>query len=142
MIRLVADASVTVKWFVRDSVEEEDVEPAVDLLIGVGSNHIELIQPPHWMAEVIAVLSRLQPHLVDDAIDVLEVMQIPIASDGKVYKLASELASSLNHHLFDTLYHALAIREKATLVTADQRYFRKSKQCGSICLLSDFKIET
>ena len=142
MIRLVVDASVSVKWFVRDSLEEENVEPAVDLLIGVGKNHIELIQPPHWMAEIVAVLSRLQPHLVDEAIDLLDVMQIPTVSDGNVYKLASHLAIELNHHLFDTLYHALAIHENTILVTADQRYFRKSKQRGSICLLSEFRFDT
>ena len=88
------------------------------------------------------MLSRLQPHLVDEAIDLLDVMQIPTVSDGNVYKLASHLAFELNHHLFDTLYHALAIHEKAILVTADQRYFRKSKQRGSICLLPEFKFES
>ena len=138
MIRVVVDASVAVKWFVRDSNEEKDVAPAVDLLIGVGKNSIELIQPPHWMAEVTAVLSRLQPDLADDAIDLLDAMEIPTTEDSNLYKLASHLAAGLNHHLFDTLYHALAIQEKATLVTADLRYYRKSKQHGSICLLADF----
>jgi len=138
MIRLVVDASVAIKWFVRDSIEEEDVEPAVELLVGVGNNRIELIQPPHWMAEVAAVLSRLQPHLADDAIDLLDAMQVSTASDSSVYKLPSHLAVVLKQHLFDTLYHALAIHQKAMLVTADQRYFRKSKQYGSVCLLSAF----
>ena len=142
MIRLVVDASVSVKWFIRGSIEEEDLEPAADLLVGVGKNRIELIQPPHWIAEVAAVLSRLQPHLADDAIDLLDAMQISTTADNSVYKLASHLAIELSHHLFDTLYHALAIGEKATLVTADQRYFRKSKHHGSICLLSDLKLET
>ena len=138
-MRLVVDASVAVKWFVRDSNEEKDVTPALDLLIGVGKNSIELIQPPHWMAEVTAVLSRLQPDLADDAIDLLDAMEFPTTGDSNLYKLASHLAAGLNHHLFDTLYHALAIREKATLVTADHRYFRKSKRHGSICLLADFE---
>ena len=142
MIRLVVDASVAVKWFLRDSNEEKDVSPALDLLIGVGKNSIELIQPPHWMAEVTAVLSRLQPDLADDAIDLLDAMEIPTTEDGNLYKLASHLAAGLNHHLFDTLYHALAIQQKATLVTADHRYYRKSKQRGSICLLADFEFET
>lgn len=142
MIRLVVDASVAVKWFLRDSNEEKDVAPAVDLLIGVGKNSIELIQPPHWMAEVAAVLARLQPDLADDAIDLLDAMEIPTTADSNLYKLASHLSAGLNHHLFDTLYHALAIQEKATLVTADHRYYRKSKQRGSISLLTDFEFET
>ena len=142
MITLVIDASVAVKWFVRDANEENDVTPAVDILAGIGKNSIELIQPPHWVAEVAAVLTRLQPDLTDDAIDLLDVMEIPIKAESSVYKLASHLATKLNHHLFDTLYHALALQENATLITADYRYFRKSINHGSICMLANFELET
>jgi predicted nucleic acid-binding protein len=133
---------VAVKWFVRDSDEEKDVTSAVDILIGIGKNNIELIQPPHWMAEVIAVLARLEPDLTDDAIDLLDALEIPSSAESDVYKLASHLATELNHHLFDTLYHALALQENAMLITADHRYFRKSINHGSICMLADFNIET
>ena len=142
MIKLVIDASVAVKWFVRDTHEEKDVTSAVDILIDIGKNNIELIQPPHWLAEVTAVLARLQPDLTDDAIDLLDTMEIPTSAESNVYKLASHLATELNHHLFDTLYHALALQENATLITADRRYFRKSINHGSICMLADFDIET
>jgi predicted nucleic acid-binding protein len=142
VIKLVVDASVAVKWFVRDSNEEKDVTSAVDILIGIGKNNIELIQPPHWMAEVIAVLARLEPDLTDDAIDLLDALEIPSSAESDVYKLASHLATELNHHLFDTLYHALALQENAMLITADHRYFRKSINHGSICMLADFNIET
>ena len=142
MIKLVIDASVAVKWFVRDTHEEKDVTSAVDILIDIGKNNIELIQPPHWLAEVTAVLARLQPDLTDDAIDLLDTMEIPTSAESNVYKLASHLATELNHHLFDTLYHALALQENATLITADHRYFRKSINHGSICMLADFDIET
>lgn len=142
MIKLVVDASVAVKWFVRDTNEEKDVTSAVDILIDIGKNNIELIQPPHWMAEVTAVLARLQPDMTDDAIDLLDAMEIPTSAESNVYKLASHLATELNHHLFDTLYHALALHENAMLITADHRYFRKSINHGSICMLADFDIET
>jgi len=141
MTRLVIDASVSIKWFVR-SENEGNVPKAVEILKGIGDNRISIIQPPHWMAEVTAVLSRLQPDLANDAIDLLDVMEFPTTGDSNLYKLASHLAAGLNHHLFDTLYHALAIQEKATLVTADHRYYRKSKQHGSICMLVDFDFET
>jgi len=142
VIKLVVDASVAVKWFVRDTNEEKDVTSAVDILIDIGKNNIELIQPPHWMAEVTAVLARLQPDMTDDAIDLLDAMEIPTSAESNVYKLASHLATELNHHLFDTLYHALALHENAILITADHRYFRKSINHGSICMLADFDIET
>ena len=142
MIKLVVDASVAVKWFIRDTQEEKDVTSAVDILIGVGRNSIELIQPPHWMAEVIAVLARLQPDLTNDAIDLLDAMEIPIRAESSDYKLASHLAMELNHHLFDTFYHALALQENATLLTADHHYFRKSVDHGSIFMLTDFDFDT
>ena len=141
MIKLVVDASVAVKWFIRDIEEEKDVISAVDILISVGRNNIELIQPPHWIAEIIAVLSRLQPDFTNDAIDLLDAMEIPIGAESSVYKLASQLAIEMNHHLFDTLYHALALQENATLLTADHRYFRKSVNHGSICMLEDFDFD-
>jgi len=142
VIKLVVDASVAVKWFVQDSNEEKDVTSAVDILRGIGENNIELIQPPHWMAEITAVLARLQPDLTEDAIDLLDAMEIPTGAQSSVYKLASRLATELNHHLFDTLYHALALQENATLITADHRYFRKSVNQGSVCRLEDFNLET
>ena len=142
MIKLVVDASVAVKWFIRDPHEENDVTSAVDILVGIGKNSIELIQPPHWITEVTAVLARLQPDLSDDAIDLLDAMELPTRAESSVYKLASHLATELNHHLFDTLYHALALQDNATLITADRRYFRKSVNHGSICMLADFNIET
>ena len=101
-----------------------------------------MLRPPHWMAEVTAVLARLQPDLSDDAIDLLDAMEIPTRAESSVYKLASHLATELNHHLFDTLYHALALQENATLITTDHRHFRKSINHGSICMLADFDIET
>jgi len=42
------------------------------------------------------------------------------------------------HHLFDTLYHAVALEEGARLVTADAAYFAKAKDLGGIELLADF----
>ena len=45
---------------------------------------------------------------------------------------------ALDHHLFDTLYHAVALEEGATLVTADAAYFAKAKNLGGIELLADF----
>ena len=44
----------------------------------------------------------------------------------------------LNHHLFDTLYHAVALEEKATLVTADRKYYDKARRMGSILMLEEF----
>ena len=55
------------------------------------------------------------------------------------YSTALDLAMRHQHHLFDTLYHAIALQTLgATLSSADQRYYDKAKVEGQITLLSDW----
>ena len=52
-----------------------------------------------------------------------------------------DLAVRYQHHLFDTLYHAVALHTPgAVLVTADERYYNKTRLEGQIYLLADFKL--
>jgi predicted nucleic acid-binding protein len=48
------------------------------------------------------------------------------------------LAIDLGHHLFDTLYHAVALESEACLVTADDRYHRKAEALPGIRHLRDW----
>ncbi len=51
-----------------------------------------------------------------------------------------ELARRLDHHLFDTIYHAVASSiPGAVLVTADRPYFAKARHLGHIAWLADFR---
>lgn len=56
----------------------------------------------------------------------------------EMLKLASRLSSQLSHHLFDTLYHALAIEINGIFITADEKYFNKACSFGHIQLLADY----
>jgi hypothetical protein len=52
-----------------------------------------------------------------------------------------DLSIRLGHHLFDTFYHAAALRTPdATLLTADRSYFDKAHDEGRIVLLSQFAL--
>ena len=52
---------------------------------------------------------------------------------------AVELAARHQHHLFDTLYHAVALEtEGALLVTADAGYLRKAARDGQIISLAQW----
>jgi predicted nucleic acid-binding protein len=136
--RIVVDASVVIKWLLPDRADQADSERALALLSGIQEGTLEAIQPPHWLAEVAAVLARLTPNTVDDDISDLYAMQLPVLDTPGIYLTACELARSLGHHLFDTLYHAVALEmEGALLVTADERYYRKASARGSIALLSN-----
>ena len=56
----------------------------------------------------------------------------------ETYATALDLAVRHRHHLFDTLYHAVALHTPgAVLVTADERYYNKARLEGQIALLAD-----
>ena len=59
----VVDASVAVKWFVAGdwALQEDHVDNALALLQATAQGSIQLLQPPHFLAEVAAVLARLKP---------------------------------------------------------------------------------
>ena len=122
----------------RDPALEADFEKAVRLLRGIRAHEIEVIQPPHWMLEVASVIVRARPQRVSLMLGILSTL--PFTESGLLasYRKAAEIAIRLNHHLFDTLYHAVALEERATLVTADQAHFGKAKDLGKIELLADF----
>ena len=138
-MKLVVDASVAVKWFLPESSREQDADRATTLLHAVREGRVDLVQPPHWLAEVAAVITRLRPEIAAEAIDLLDAMEIETTADAELYKRASDLAKKLNQHLFDTLYHALALANDALLVTADDRYLRKARALGKVVALSEWK---
>jgi predicted nucleic acid-binding protein len=134
-LKVVLDASVIVKWVLPDSDDEADIPRALDLLAAIRSGDVEPLQPPHWLAEVAAVVTRLRPEIAETTLDLLDAMELPVAADLMIYKRASRLAADLDHHLFDTLYHAVALEREATLISADGRYFRKATHLGAIVAL-------
>ena len=98
----------------------------------------ELFAPAHWTAEVAAVLARIEPSIIDDALVFLDDMRPIAVSSMPLLKRAADMSVALNHHLFDTLYHAVALEEGATLVTADEVYYDKAKDLGAIVPLAEF----
>lgn len=135
------DASVAVKWFAEGdwARREDDIEPALEILKASTRGTLDFYQPPHFLAEVAAVVSRLKPEQAQQYIDDLAQLNITWAAPTVAYTKAIELAHQLDHHLFDTLYHAVALSVPgAVLVTADRRYFDKARHLGQIAWLADF----
>lgn len=141
-MRLVVHASVAVKWIFPDPVIEPGADRAVALLTSIKNGGIEVVQPPHWLLEVIAVVTRLNPAASMQAIGLLEALELSVCDDVGILRRAARLAGELQHHLFDTLYHAVALERGATLVTADQRYASKAGALGHIVLLDEFVLDT
>ena len=137
-MRCVVDASVAVKWFFQSVPDETDVDAALDLLRANRDGSADFHQPPHFFAEVAAVLARKKPDEARADLDDLLEIDCRIIDDAAIHQTALDLAVSLDHHLFDTLYHAVALHTpRAVLVTADRRYFTKAQPIGRILLLGD-----
>lgn len=92
MIRLVADASVAVKWVLPER-PEADAEAALDLLAGIRDGALELVEPVHWVAEVAAVVVRLRPAAAKQALALLEALDFDVEGERETYELACDLAT-------------------------------------------------
>ena len=138
---VVVDASVAVKWFLHDNPDEPHTDLALRLLEKSVLGLLPMVQPGHFVSEVVAVLARLKPNDAhDDLFDLLNIRHRTLTS-LETYTTALDLAMRYQHHLFDTLYHAVALHTPgAVLITADARYHAKAKSEGQICLLADFSL--
>lgn len=139
---VVIDASVVLKWLLEDPDAEADTARASELIRRVLSGEEEAVQPVHWLAEVSAVLSRLSPDSAVQDVEMLHSLELPVRDDTAIYRRASQLAIELKKHVFDTLYHAVALETQgAMLVTADERYARAAAHLPSVMLLSSWSAD-
>ncbi len=136
---VVLDASVVLKWLLEDPAREPDTEKAFALIESVVSGRLEILQPVHWLVEVAAVAARLVPQTAVADVEMLAAFEFPTTDNPTVIRRATSLAIETNHHLFDTLYHAVALEHgDALLVTADERYYEKARNYGTITALRDW----
>jgi predicted nucleic acid-binding protein len=117
----VVDASVAVKWF----VSEVHTEKAERLLDGSWV----LLAPDLLYAEVTNILwKRVRGGLMDSeearvALETLLVFPLRVFPSSPLSLAALEIAVQTDRTAYDSPYVALAVREGAPLVTADQRLY-------------------
>lgn len=137
---VVLDASVVLKWLLEDPSREPDTDSALALVESVVRGNLEVLQPVHWLAEVAAVIARLTPRTAVRDVEMLAAMEFPTSDGPDIIRRATFLAVEADHHVFDTLYHAIALEhDDALLVTADDRYFGKAKRFGRIIPLREWQ---
>jgi predicted nucleic acid-binding protein len=136
---VVLDASVILKWLLEDPARESDTGRAAAVIQSVVQGDLEILQPIHWLIEVAAVAACWTPKTAIQEVEMLAPMQLPTIDDPHVIRRATVLAIETGAHLFDTLYHAVALEhEDALLVTADDRYRRKAARYGKSASLRDW----
>ena len=121
MTRYVVDASVAVKWLVK--------EPLSDRAARLLAPGISLLAPDLLFVEAANALWAMRQRgdigdaEFDEAVETLKTA--PILAPRRLAHLlpaASRLAADLGHPVCDCFYLALAISEQAPLVTADSRF--------------------
>ncbi|KAB2835779.1 MAG: type II toxin-antitoxin system VapC family toxin [Candidatus Brocadia sp.] len=131
----VPDASIILKWVLED--EENNRDEAMVLLRGWVAQEHEFVVPSLWLCEVGNVLGLKRPKDAEKLLKILleyEFTEMKITKD--VTSIAFALMKEYRGVTFcDTIYHAVAIRNKGTMVTADKTYYTMAKDKGSILLL-------
>jgi predicted nucleic acid-binding protein len=146
-MKLVVDTSIVAKIFIA----EPDRDLAVKVFDGTIASKTLILAPSLMLFELnnVFVKNCMAGAEYDDAIS--ELMRwigdghlTVRAPDEDLLRAAATIASMDTRgqgHIssFDATFHALALRENATFLTADAAYVRKTQTLiGHVILLSDF----
>lgn len=135
---LVPDASVLLKWILR-SEDEPDRDRALALKAAWLEDACELVVPSLWVFEVGNVLGLKHP---DTAGALLRAMLDLGLREEAPHGYADVIVGLMRTHkvtFYDAAYHALAIRHRGTMLTADRAYVKKAARAGHVKLLNDWR---
>jgi predicted nucleic acid-binding protein len=119
---VVVDASVALKWVLDN---EDGSSRAIDLI-----ETESLIAPDLWLIECTNVLvMKVRRGLITAeearaALASIEATPVRIVPARAHVAAAQAIALELNKGAYDSLYLAVAVSERATMVTADAAFFR------------------
>jgi len=123
---LVVDASVAVKWLLR-----EDHRPIALLLQDrYVSGEVVLLAPLLLLLEVGNVLAKrvrrgeLQPAVAQSCFAELLADAPVLVESGEIAESAFRLALAHQQPIYDCLYLALALDRRCDLITADEKFYR------------------
>ena len=124
MASLVVDSSVAIRWFVKDMDYQNQ---ALNVLSRVLVNEFQIFAPDLIYAEIGNIVwklrrfQNLKPENAQKAIESFSAMNMTVVSNVPLLKDAYNIATQYNRSVYDSLYIALAQREKCTFVTADEK---------------------
>lgn len=127
---LVIDASIAVKWLLD--------EPKSDVARKLAGSGEALVAPELILAEVGNALWRKYAQGIIPSRQAIAALERLPDTFNKLVSLAPlrmsaiELALELQHPIYDCFYLALAERERAPLITADERLIRAARQAKTV----------
>jgi len=122
-VSLVVDASIAIKWVIPEVLSDEADR--------VRDGEDDVLAPDLLLVEVANALWRktsakeISPREASAAFDLVRQSGIDLRPTGPLVPRAMDVARRLDHPVYDCVYLALAEREHATFVTADQRLLRR-----------------
>ncbi len=137
---IVVDASVAVKWFLKEDYSDN----AITLL----TLEHKLVGPTLAIYEVTSALVRafrrddidieLATACRDRWLHTVKTNVLRLELDHRDLIRGSEIASTIKHSFADCVYLAMAERFDVPLVTADTVFFEKVRhEFGRVCLISN-----
>jgi len=133
---IVVDASVAIKWFVRNEPLGAEAEQVLDAIERDPSAYAV---PELFMNELLAVLCRLslrEPVPVKEALALVEALGWHRVGNGhELLALAADFAIKWNLSGYDAIYAALAALTNGVWLTADARAVRRVGNQGIVQLL-------
>lgn len=133
---IVLDASVAIKWFVRD---EPLGAEARQVLADIENDPAPFIVPELFMNELLAVLCRLpgsRPSQVQEALALVASLGMARVGNGsELLSLAARFAGSWRLSGYDATYVALAALSDGVWLTADARAARRIGTPGLVRVL-------
>ena len=92
MKRIVVDASVAIKWLVPHKPEEADIGKALALFEQIACQDRLMVQPTHFIPEVMAVIARLEPDYADRLFMAVSNLEMTIENNATMYQTAIRLS--------------------------------------------------
>jgi predicted nucleic acid-binding protein len=136
---VVPDASVVLKW-VLPSEDEPYADNALQLRSAIVDSTVYALVPPLWIYEVGNTIARRFPGHAQgwmSALTKFALEEVPASKPWLTKTL--ELVQVHDVTFYDAAYHALAIVNGGTFVTADSRYAAKTASSGSVLLVGDWR---
>lgn len=136
-IAFVADASVLFKWLTK---EKEYLEQALMFKEDFIRKKFNIIVPTYCFSELCNAIYLKHPNLA------MQFYSYLLLSGIKEYHLNLNLVNIAFQLMgqypcisfYDAFYHALAINKGVTFITADEKYYKKTRKAGHVMLLKDY----
>ena len=143
MKSVVIDANILIKLFRLES----DTEIAQNCLTYIVENDITVIAPQLLITEAmnVCISQGIDREILLNFFDAqlqnrLQITDLDISILRKASEISQKGSPKSGYPCFnDSIYHAIAIENEITMITADKRHFLKTEEFGHIKMLKDWE---